>query len=96
MDRGLDVGFLLPDFLVWLRNGASSIVIDAQDVEIVNLSAEQLRRAELLESLHDLGAGGDEGAGVSCLLFCLIFLGGSESLSFSSTSLVLLLSCCYH
>jgi hypothetical protein len=29
-------------------------------VELVNLEAEQLSMAELLKSLHDLGAGGDE------------------------------------
>ena len=44
------------------------IAIDEQGVELVNLQAEQLGRDELLESREDLGAGGDEGGGVSCSL----------------------------
>jgi len=69
--------------LSWLayRNVAYRIGIHKQSVELVNLEAEQLARAELLKSLQDLGAGGDEGGGVFCsLVFCLIFL-GSNSIS---------------
>ena len=45
-------------------------------MELVNLPAEHVGRAELLESRQDLGAGGDEGGDVFCFLgFRLIFLG---------------------
>ena len=48
-------------------------------MELVNLQAGQLGRAEQLESLKDLGAGGDEGGGVlSFLGFRLLFLGRSN------------------
>jgi hypothetical protein len=77
-------------------NGALRIAIDDQGVELDNLQAEKLGSAELLGSLQDLGAGGDEGGGVCCLLFRFIFLYGSESLStFLSVSLLLSLGCCY-
>ena len=41
------------------------IGIYVQGVELVDLQALQLGRAELLESLQDLGAGGDESGGGS-------------------------------
>ncbi len=67
-------------FSFWLRNGALRICIHEQGVELVNLKAEQLGRAELLEPLPDLGAGGDENGGVFCsLVLRLIFLGSSSS-----------------
>ena len=52
-------------------------------MELINLEADQLARAELLESLQDIGAGGDECIDVSCsLFFCFLFLGNNNSSGF--------------
>ncbi len=49
----------------FLWNGALRINIHEHGVELVDLQALKLGRAELLESLQDLGAGGDESGGGS-------------------------------
>ena len=37
LNSGHEVDFLLPFFLVWLRNGALKIGINEQGVELINL-----------------------------------------------------------